>query len=89
VENALELEELFNELFEDNDLYDYCAAAAGNYVRSKTGATNGVMAIHSGKTSSYQLIKMFYSRAFLIPTRPCFQFSLYPIFCFGKNAEYY
>jgi len=43
IENALELEELFNELFEDNDLYDYCAAAAGNYVRSKAGATNGVM----------------------------------------------
>ena len=43
VENALELEELFNELFEDEDLYNYCAAAAGNYVRSKTGATAGVM----------------------------------------------
>lgn len=43
VENALELEEIFNELFEDKDLYNYCAAAAGNYVRSKTGATAGVM----------------------------------------------
>lgn len=43
VENALELEEIFNELFEDTDLYNYCAAAAGNYVRSKKGATAGVM----------------------------------------------
>ncbi|QEC66392.1 3-deoxy-D-manno-octulosonic acid transferase [Panacibacter ginsenosidivorans] len=43
VENALELEEIFNELIEDKDLYEYCAAAAGNYVRSKTGATAGVM----------------------------------------------
>jgi 3-deoxy-D-manno-octulosonic-acid transferase len=43
VENALELEEIFNELFEDEDLYNYCAAAAGNYVRSKAGATAGVV----------------------------------------------
>lgn len=43
VENALELEEMLNELFEDTDLYAYCASAAGNYVRSKTGATAGVM----------------------------------------------
>ncbi|CAN5571847.1 glycosyltransferase N-terminal domain-containing protein [soil metagenome] len=43
VENALELEEMLNELFEDADLYQYCAVAAGNYVRSKTGATAGVM----------------------------------------------
>lgn len=43
VENALELEEMLNELCEDNDLYQYCAVAAGNYVRSKTGATAGVM----------------------------------------------
>jgi 3-deoxy-D-manno-octulosonic-acid transferase len=43
VENALELEEILNELFEDKDLYEYCAAAAGNYVRSKTGATAGIV----------------------------------------------
>lgn len=43
VNNALELEEMLNELFEDKDLYDYCAAAAGNFVHSKTGATAGVM----------------------------------------------
>lgn len=43
VENALELEDMLNELFEDADLYQYCSTAAGNYVRSKTGATSGVM----------------------------------------------
>jgi 3-deoxy-D-manno-octulosonic-acid transferase len=43
VDNALELEEILNELLEDKDLYGYCATAAGNYVRSKTGATAGVM----------------------------------------------
>ena len=43
VENTLELEEILNELFEDQDLYQYCSAAAGNYVRSKTGATAGVI----------------------------------------------
>ncbi|MBG9378160.1 3-deoxy-D-manno-octulosonic acid transferase [Panacibacter sp. DH6] len=43
VANALELEEMLDELFDDTDLYEYCAAAAGNYVRSKKGATAGVM----------------------------------------------
>ncbi|MEP6846612.1 MAG: 3-deoxy-D-manno-octulosonic acid transferase, partial [Panacibacter sp.] len=43
VENALELEEILNELFEDRDLYDYCAAAAGKFVRTRTGATAGAM----------------------------------------------
>lgn len=41
--NALELEEMLDELFTDTDLNNYCATAAGNYVRSKKGATAGVM----------------------------------------------
>lgn len=43
VENAIELEEIFDELLNDASVYETAAINAGNYVRSKTGATENVM----------------------------------------------
>jgi len=43
VDNALELEEILNELITDKNVYEEAAFAAGSYVKSKTGATGSVM----------------------------------------------
>lgn len=43
IDNALELEELFNKLLTDQALYNRAAKNAGDYVGSKTGATPIIM----------------------------------------------
>jgi len=41
--DTIELEETFNELLEDENLYNSAATSAGKYVQSKTGATENVI----------------------------------------------
>lgn len=43
IENALELESIFNDLLNDDDKYISTATNAGNYVHSKAGATKKIM----------------------------------------------
>lgn len=43
VDNALELEALFNELLADKTVYDKACVDAGNYVASKVGATEKIV----------------------------------------------
>ncbi len=43
IENALELEEIFNDLLNDNALYAKASKSSMDYVKSKTGATEKVL----------------------------------------------
>jgi len=43
VVDAIELEEILNELLEDKEAYQNACVKAGTYVKSKTGATETVM----------------------------------------------
>ena len=43
IEDSLELEALFKELLEDNELYQNTATASKAYVKSKCGATQKIM----------------------------------------------
>lgn len=43
VDNALELEEMFNQLLADKTIYDKTCADAGNYVAGKVGATEEIV----------------------------------------------
>ncbi|HEX3024114.1 MAG TPA: hypothetical protein VHP12_02790 [Chitinophagaceae bacterium] len=43
IENALEAEKIFTELLSDDKLYKQTCINAGNYVRSKSGATEKIM----------------------------------------------
>ncbi|HEY0298317.1 MAG TPA: 3-deoxy-D-manno-octulosonic acid transferase, partial [Arachidicoccus sp.] len=42
-ENVLGLEGIFNDLFNDNDLYDNACNAAAQYIKSKSGATKQIL----------------------------------------------
>ncbi|MGN6616600.1 MAG: 3-deoxy-D-manno-octulosonic acid transferase [Ilyomonas sp.] len=49
IANALELEELFNELLQNETFYSQASNAAGNYVKNKTGATEKIVAYIQAK----------------------------------------
>lgn len=43
VDNAMELEQVFNQLLHQRDLYEKACQAAGNYVKEKAGATQAIL----------------------------------------------
>jgi len=49
IEDSLELEELFNELLEDKELYQNAASGSRAYVKNKAGATGKIMAYIEAK----------------------------------------
>jgi 3-deoxy-D-manno-octulosonic-acid transferase len=55
VDNALELEALFNQLLADKTVYDKACTNAGNYVASKVGATEEIVGYIVGRKLSIEL----------------------------------